>query len=84
VALQNRGLTDGLGEMTFARAARAEKQGILAAIDEAAGSKIEHQAAIEFGIELRIEDVERLIGIAEPGLFAAAIQQPASAGLVRR
>jgi hypothetical protein len=34
VALQNGGLTDGLGEMTLARAAGTEKQGILVVVDE--------------------------------------------------
>src|SRR5215471_18424363 len=77
VALQNRRLTDGLGQMTLARAAGAEKQGILAAIDEAAGGEIEHQAAVELWVELKIEVVERLVGIAEAGLFAATLQQPA-------
>ena len=41
VALQNRRLPDALGEMTFSRAAGAEKQSIFAAVDEAAGSQIE-------------------------------------------
>ena len=34
VALQDRGLADGLRQMAFARAARPEKQRIFAAIDE--------------------------------------------------
>jgi len=39
-------------------------------IDE--GGEIEHQAAIESGVELEVEVVERLAGIAEAGLFTAA------------
>ena len=30
----------------------------------------------EFGIELKVEVVERFVGIAEAGLFATAFQQP--------
>ena len=47
--------------------------------DERAGGQIEHQAAIHFRIEAEVEVVERAFGIAESGLFAAAVQQPVGA-----
>ena len=79
VALQNGGLTDGLGQMTLARAAGPEKQRILAPIDEGAGGEIEDQAAIHLGVEGEVEVVERLVGVAEAGLLAAAFQQAVGA-----
>ena len=75
VALQDGGLADGLGEVAFARAAGPEKQCILAPIDEGAGGEVEDQAAVHLGIEGEVEVVERLVGIAEGGLFAAPFQQ---------
>ena len=70
-------MTDGLSKMALAGPAGTKKQRILAAVDETAGSKIEHQTAIELGIELKIEVVKRFVGIAKTGLFAAALQQAA-------
>ena len=38
--------------------------------------QIEYQTAIHLRIETEIEIVEGFVGIAEAGLFAAALQQP--------
>ena len=79
VALQDGGLADGLRQMAFARAARPEKQRIFAPVDEGAGGQIEDQTAIHFRIEGEVEVVERPVGIAEAGVFAAPFQQPVGA-----
>ena len=44
IALLDRGAADRLGEMAFARAGRAEKQGVFALLDEARGREIEDRA----------------------------------------
>ena len=51
VALQDRGLPNGLRQMAFACAARPEKQRIFAAIDERSGCQIKDHTAIQFRIE---------------------------------
>jgi hypothetical protein len=74
VALVDRGLTNGLRQMTLACPARPEKQNVLALVDERCGGQIENQAAIDFGIERKVEVVEALVGIAETCLFVTAFQ----------
>jgi|SRR5271155_1267258 len=54
----------------------AEKQRVLALVDEGTGGQIEDQTAIHLGIEAEVEVVERPVGIAESGLFATTFQQP--------
>ena len=61
--------------MAFARAARPEKQRIFALGDEDTSGEVEHQAAVHLRVEREVEVVKRAIGIAEGGLFAAALQQ---------
>src|SRR5712692_5004035 len=61
--------------MTFAGAAGAEKQGIFPLTDKSSGGQIEDQAAIHFGIESKVEVVERLIGVSKTSLLATALQQ---------
>src|SRR5262252_2204964 len=68
-----------LRQMTFARAARPEKQRIFATIDECPGSQIEDQTAIHFRIEAEIEVVQSLVGIAESGELASPFQEPVGA-----
>src|SRR5580698_6965456 len=79
VALLNGGLTNGLCQVTFARSAWAEKQSILALVDESTGSQIEDQAAIHFRIEAEVEVIERPVGIAKAGLLPETLQQPVGA-----
>jgi site-specific recombinase XerC len=52
-------LADGLRQMTFARAAGAEKQSIFPLGDEGARGQIEDQTAVDLGIEGEIEIVQR-------------------------
>ena len=47
VALQDRGLADGLRQMAFAGAAWPKKQRVFAAVDERAGGQIKDQTAIQ-------------------------------------
>ena len=65
--------------MAFARSAGAEKQSVLSLVDEGARGQVEDQTAIHFGIKAEVEVVERAVGIAEAGLFAAAFKQPVGA-----
>jgi hypothetical protein len=75
----NSGLADSLRQMAFARAAGAEKQRILALVDEGCSGEIENQTAINLRVKGEVEVIERLAGIAESGLFAATLQQPVGA-----
>lgn len=73
MALQNRGLPDGLSQMTLACAARTEEQDVLAPANEAAGGEIEDQAAIHFRIEGEVEAVESPVGIPKARLLAPGV-----------
>jgi hypothetical protein len=75
VALPDGRLSDGLGEVAFARAAGSEKERIFAAINEGSGGEIEDQTAVHLGIEAEVETIERLVRIAEAGVFAAPFEQ---------
>ena len=79
VALQDDSLSDGLRQVTFPRPSRTEKQSVLSFVDEGAGGEVEDQTPIHLGIEGEVEVVERAVGIAEAGLFAAAFKQPVGA-----
>jgi hypothetical protein len=69
VALLNGGLTDGLCQVAFPGAAGAEKQRVLALVDEGTGGEIEDQAAIHLRIESEVEVIECPVGIAKAGLL---------------
>ena len=70
---------DGLGQVTLARTTRPKKQCVFTLADEGAGGKVEHQTAIHLRIEVEVEVVERLLRIAEGGLFAPPLQQAVAA-----
>src|SRR5205823_4963662 len=55
------------------------EQRVFTFADERGSGQIEDQTAIHFRIEGEVEVVERPVGIAEAGLFAAALQQPVAA-----
>jgi hypothetical protein len=65
--------------MTFARTSGTEKQCIFSPGNETGGCQIENEAAVHFRIEGEIEVVERFLGIAELGLFAAPFEQTVGA-----
>jgi len=66
-------------QMTFARAAGAEKQGILPLGDEGTRGQVEDQTAIDLRVEIEIEIVQRLLRVAEGGLLAPPLQQALAA-----
>ena len=65
--------------MAFAGAARAKKQCVFALSDESTGGQVVDHTAIHFRIEIKIEMIERLVWIAEGGLFAPPFQQSVAA-----
>jgi hypothetical protein len=85
IALLNGRLTDGLCQMTLAGAAGAEKQCIFPPLNESGRGQIEDQAAVHLLVKGEVEVIERLVRIAEAGLFAAPFQQSvgASCQLIR-
>jgi len=74
IALQNGGLSDGLSQMTLARAARPEKQRVFPLANEGACGQIEDQAAVHLRVEGEVEAVERSVGVPKAGLFAATFE----------
>ena len=79
VALLDGGLADGLGQVTLARTAGAEKEGVFPLAEEGAGGQVEDQTTIHFRIEGEVEVVQRLVGVAERSLFAPPVEQPLAA-----
>ena len=79
VTLLDRGLTDGLSQMTLATSTWAEKQNIFPLGDESARGQVEDQAAIHLGVEGEIEIVQGLVRVAKPGLLAPPVEQPLAA-----
>ena len=69
VALMDGGQADGLCQMALAGAGRAEKQRVFAPIDEVPGGEFEDQPAVQLLVEVEVEAVEGLCGVAkaEPG-----------------
>jgi hypothetical protein len=79
VALLDDGVPDGLCAVTFAAARWTKKQGIFALSDPVRRGQFEDQIAIHLGVELEVEVVQALVGIAELRLFVASLQQPLAA-----
>jgi len=59
----------------LAAARRAEEDDVLVRREETAGGELEDEAAVELFVEAEVEAVERLVGVAEVGLFEAAGEQ---------
>jgi hypothetical protein len=79
VAVMDEGAGEGLREMTLAGAGRAEEDRVLALAEETAGGELEDEAAIHLLVEVEVEAVERLVGVAELRLFEPASEQPVGA-----
>ena len=79
IALLDDGVSDGLRAVTFAAARRTKKQGVFAPSDPAGGGQIEDQTAIHLGVELEVEVIQLLVGVAELRLLVAPLQQPLAA-----
>jgi hypothetical protein len=76
IALLDRRVPDRLREMTLARAGRPEQERVFVRRDEAPGRELEDAGAIELLVELEVEGVERLAGVAEAGVGAPAVEEP--------
>jgi hypothetical protein len=62
--------------VAFAGAGPAEEEPVLPLGDEAAGGELEDEGPIHLLVEVEIEGVERLAGVAEAGVLDAALEQP--------
>jgi hypothetical protein len=79
VALADGGQAEGLSEVALSGARRAEEESVLATVDELAGGELEEEAAIHLLVEIEVEGVEGLVGLAKPGLLDAALEEPIGA-----
>ncbi len=79
IALLDRRLSDGLGQVAFAGTAGAEKQRVFPLSDEGAGGQIEDQTAIHLRVETEVEIIQSSLRVAEGCLFAPPFQQPVAA-----
>ena len=75
MALLDHGEADGLGQVAFAGAGRAEEEGIGVLGDPAGGSQLEDEGPVHLLVEVEIEGVQALADVAEAGLREPALQQ---------
>ena len=75
VALLNDRTADGLREMALAGPWWTEKERVLALPDESSGGELVDERAIDLLVEIKIEAVERAIGIAKARLLVAALEE---------
>ena len=64
-------VTDGLGQMGFADAGRADEQHVLGFADELAGGQIKNLFFVNGGVEAPVEVLQRFEGVEVGGLGAA-------------
>jgi len=76
VALLNDGEADRLREVALAGARATEEEPVLPLGDEAAGGELEDEGAVPLLVEVEIEGVQGLAGIAEAGVLDPALEQP--------
>jgi hypothetical protein len=76
VALLNDGEADGLGKVALAGAGAAEEERVLPLGDEAAGGELEDEGPVHLLVEVELEGVEGLPGVAEAGVLDPALEQP--------
>ena len=65
--------------MALTRATGTEKQCVFPLSDEGARGQVEDQTPIHLGIKGEVEVIQRLVGVAERGLFTPPLQQPLTA-----
>ena len=56
-----------------------DKKSVLAPADEGGGRQIEDKSTVHLGIELEVESIKGLVGVAETRLLVPALQQPLAA-----
>src|ERR1700722_9314311 len=73
------GPANGLGDVALAGAWRAEEESVLAAVDKLASRQLEEEPSIHLLVEVEIEGIEGLVGVAKLGLLEAAEDQAVTA-----
>ena len=76
MALLDHGDADGLRQVTLPRARPAEKEPVFPLGDEAAGGELEDEGPVHLRVEVEIEGVEGLAGIAKARLLEPALEEP--------
>ena len=76
LALADDRLSDGLDQVGFPGAGRAQKQSVLMMGDERGRRQIEDRAPIHLLVEVEIEVVERFPRVGELRLLPPSFQQP--------
>src|SRR5439155_26252282 len=79
MALLDERVAECLGEMTLARAGRAEEDDVVALGEEAAGGELEDEVAVHLLVEGEVEAVEGLVGVAKLGLLEPAGEEAVGA-----
>src|SRR5258705_11701732 len=79
IVLLDGSLADGLSQVTFPRPAWTQEKSIFPLADEGTGGQVKHQAAVHLRVEGEVEVVQRLVRVAEGGLFAPPIQESLTA-----
>src|ERR1035437_6692355 len=79
VTLLDDSVADGLGAVALTAPRGTEKQGIFTPADPAGGGEIEDETAIHLDVELEVEVIQLLVGIAELRLLVAPLQQSCAA-----
>src|SRR5207302_423036 len=67
---------DGLSEVTLSGARWAQEESVFSAIDELACGELEDEAAVHLLVEVEIECIEGLVGLAKLSVLDAAPEQP--------
>jgi len=75
IALLDGGPSDGLSEMAFARARRAEKECVFALRHETGGGEFVNEGPIHLPVEFKIKAGQGTVRIAESGEFDASLKQ---------
>src|SRR5437762_2581243 len=75
VTLLDRCPSDRLGEMALAAAGRPEEQHVFALGDEARGCELVDQSPVHLLVEIKVEGVERAVGVAEARGFDATTRE---------
>ena len=70
-----------LGKVTLAGTRLADQQDVLALGDEACGSELEDECAVDLLVEGEVEAVERAVGVSESGLLVSSGEQAVLAAL---
>src|SRR5262249_50880472 len=76
MSLLDGGEAEGVGEVALPGAGRAEKEGIRMLGDPVAGGQLEDEGAVHLPVEIEVEGVQALAGVAEAGERDPALEEP--------